>query len=133
MIGSNKGERMLSDRDAIATIAVREMKTAREFYEGKLGLKKLESAGSGVIRYQSGNSSIFVYESQNAGTNRATAATWVVEDVNAVVEFLKARGVVFEHYEFPGGTRKGDVHIMGTIRNAWFKDPDGNILSIVNA
>ena len=49
-----------------------------------------------------------------------------------VVAALRVKGVRFEHYDFPGGTREGDVHIFGKIRNAWFKDPDGNILSIVS-
>ncbi|HST08217.1 MAG TPA: hypothetical protein VLJ83_08585 [Gemmatimonadaceae bacterium] len=44
---------------------------------------------------------------------------------------LKAKGVAFEHYDFPGMTLKGDVHIMGDMKAAWLKDPDGNILAIV--
>ena len=46
---------------------------------------------------------------------------------------LAAKGVAFEHYDFPGVTRKGDVHVAGARKNAWFKDPDGNILALVNA
>jgi hypothetical protein len=71
------------------------------------------------------------YISEYAGTNRATAASWEVEDVEAEVEALKARGVAFEHYELPGTTRKGDIHVAGSLKNAWFKDPEGNILGIV--
>ncbi len=50
-----------------------------------------------------------------------------------VVRDLKAKGVRFEHYDLPGMTRQGDIHVAGQLRTAWFKDPDGNILNIVNA
>jgi hypothetical protein len=52
--------------------------------------------------------------------------------VESLVKELKAKGIAFEHYDFPGMTRKGDVHIAGNLKNAWFKDPDGNILAIVS-
>jgi catechol-2,3-dioxygenase len=123
---------MLGDKDAIATIAVKDVKVAGKFYEGTLGLKPLP-AMPGVLSYRSGNSTVLVYESQYARTNKATAATWAVgEDVEGVVQTLKDRGVAFERYDFPGTTRKGDVHVSGNIKAAWFKDPDGNVLSIVN-
>jgi predicted lactoylglutathione lyase len=49
-----------------------------------------------------------------------------------MVEQLKAKGVTFEHYDMPGVELQGDVHVMGDMHAAWFKDPDGNILNIVN-
>jgi len=122
---------MLSDRDAAATIAVRDTKTAKNFYEGALGLKPVDSGEDSVLKYQSGGSTLFVYQSDYAGTNKATAATWVVDDVDRVVRDLKAKGVSFEHYDMPGMVRKGDVHVAGDHKAAWFKDPDGNILSVV--
>ncbi len=86
-----------------------------------------------MVVYKSGKSTILVYVSSSAGTNKATAVTWVVgEDLENIVSAMKAKGVKFEHYDFPGTTRKGDVHVAGKTRNAWLKDPDGNILSIVN-
>jgi catechol 2,3-dioxygenase-like lactoylglutathione lyase family enzyme len=124
---------MLGDKEAVATIAVKDVGRARKFYEGTLGLKPVPTGESGVLGYKSGNSSIMVYESQFAGTNKATAATWVVGDqVDKVVKALKAKGVAFEHYDMPETTREGDVHVSGKVRVAWLKDPDGNILSIVN-
>jgi hypothetical protein len=56
----------------------------------------------------------------------------VGEDVEGIVSALKGKGVKFEHYDMPGMTRKGDVHAGGGMKIAWFKDPDGNILSIVS-
>jgi catechol 2,3-dioxygenase-like lactoylglutathione lyase family enzyme len=123
---------MLGSGDAVATVAVKNLTAATGFYEGKLGLKKLESEGMQVRSYQSGNSRILVYESQFAGTNKATAVTWAVDDVDAVVRALTDKGVVFERYNFPNVSHEGEVHVFGKRRNAWFKDPDGNILSVVN-
>lgn len=123
---------MLGNTDALATVAVKDLTAAAAFYEGKVGLKKLESEEKEVLLYQSGNTRLLVYQSQFAGTNKATAATWAVDDVDGQVRELRNKGIVFEHYDFPGVTREGDVHVSGKRRNAWFKDPDGNILSIVN-
>jgi hypothetical protein len=58
--------------------------------------------------------------------------TWSVDDVDAEVKELKKKGVAFEHYEMPGSTLEGDVHVFGDMRVAWFKDPDGNILNLIN-
>lgn len=123
---------MLNDTDAMATIAVKDLASAAAFYEGKLGFTRGQVEEGQAIAYKSGNSSVLVYQSQFAGTNQASAATWAVDDVDAEVNALKAKGVRFEHYNFPGVTLEGDVHVMGDRRNAWFKDPDGNILSVVN-
>ena len=124
---------MLGEKNAIPTIAVKDLTTAKQFYADTLGLKAVGGDGQEVVVFTSGKSTVHVYRSQYAGTNKATAATWAVgEDVDRMVGELKAKGVKFEHYDFPGTKREGDVHVFGKIRNAWFKDPDGNILSIVN-
>ena len=124
---------MLGDVEAVATIAVKDSATARRFYEGTLGLKPIPTDEPSVLGYKSGSSSIMVYESEFAGSNKATAATWVVGDeLEDIVRDLKKKGVAFEHYDLPETTHKGDVHVSGQMRVAWFKDPDGNILSIVN-
>ena len=124
---------MLGDNDAMATLAVRNLASARKFYEGTLGLKSVHTEGDQAITYKSGKSQVLVYQSQYAGTNKATAATWMVSDIEGLVKDLKAKGITFEHYDMPGVTRKGDLHIAGKLKNAWFKDPDGNILALVSA
>jgi catechol 2,3-dioxygenase-like lactoylglutathione lyase family enzyme len=124
---------MLSDKEAIAMIAVKDLKAAAKFYQDTLGLTPIAAEGEEVITYRSGNSAINVYHSQYAGTNKATAVVWNVGDeIDAVVDRLKSKGVVFEHYDMPGLTVKGDVHVGGDMKVAWFKDPDGNILSVVS-
>jgi catechol 2,3-dioxygenase-like lactoylglutathione lyase family enzyme len=123
---------MLADKDAVATIAVKDLKAAKKFYGDTLGLKPTPVPEPEVLNYKSGNSTVLVYKSQFAGSNKATAVTWIVDDVEGTVRDLKAKGVSFEHYDFPGMTRKGDVHIAGKSKAAWFKDPDGNILAVVS-
>jgi catechol 2,3-dioxygenase-like lactoylglutathione lyase family enzyme len=125
---------MLSNKDAIATIAVKDIDTAGKFYEGTLGWKKADTGGGDEgVSFQSGNSTIFVYRSQFAGTNQATALTIKVGDeLEKVVQSLKAKGVTFEHYDMPEMKREGDIHGEGNMKAAWFKDPDGNILALIN-
>jgi catechol 2,3-dioxygenase-like lactoylglutathione lyase family enzyme len=124
---------VLGDTEAAANIAVKDIETARKFYEDILGLTPVGAEGQELIVFRSGNSTINVYRSQYAGTNQATAVTWAVDDdVEGVVRALKAKGVTFEHYDMPDMTREGNVHVAGDMKVAWFKDPDGNILNIVN-
>ena len=124
---------MLGDKDAIANIAVKNLEIAKKFYEETLGLTQIGAEGQEVIVFQSGSSTIYVYKSHYAGTNQATALTWVVgKDIEGVVRELKAKGVTFEHYNMPDVTREDDIHVAGNMKVAWFKDPDGNILNIIN-
>jgi catechol 2,3-dioxygenase-like lactoylglutathione lyase family enzyme len=124
---------MLSDKDAAANIAVKNLETARKFYEDTLGLKQVGAEGDELVVYKSGNTILNVYRSQYAGTNKATAVTWTVGDeLEGIVRALKAKGVGFEHYDMPDMRLEGDVHVAGNMKVAWFKDPDGNILNIIN-
>jgi catechol 2,3-dioxygenase-like lactoylglutathione lyase family enzyme len=126
---------MLGDKEAVANIAVKNLETAKKFYEETLGLTQIGAEGQEeVIVFRSGSSTIYVYKSQYAGTNQATALTWVVgKDIEGVVQELKAKGVTFEHYDdMPDVTREDDIHVSGNMKVAWFKDPDGNILNIIN-
>jgi catechol-2,3-dioxygenase len=124
---------MLGDKEATATVAVKDLDRAKKFYEGTLGLRTLETEGDEAVTYRTGSSKLLVYRSQYAGTNKATAAGFVVgDDMETEVRTLKDKGVRFEHYDLPGMKREGDVHVAGDMRAAWFKDPDGNILSMTS-
>ena len=124
---------MLGDKDAAVNVAVRNLETARKYYQDTLGLKEVGSEGEDLVAFKSGNTSIYVYKSEFAGTNKATALTWVVgSEMEDIVQALKAKGVTFEHYDMPDMKREGDIHIFGNRKVVWFKDPDGNILNIVN-
>jgi catechol 2,3-dioxygenase-like lactoylglutathione lyase family enzyme len=122
---------MLGNSDVCATIAVSDMDAAAKFYGETLGLKK-DKEDAGGIFFKSGNGGIFVYQSGTAGTNKATYAAWMVDDVEAAAKELKDKGVQFEQYDDLPGERDGDIHTMGDTKAAWFTDPDGNILNIVN-
>lgn len=122
---------MLGDSTVFATVAVSNLKNAKDFYGNKLGLKQVDE-NEGGITYSGGNGRLFVYESQTAGSGKATCASWEVDDVAKEVDELKSKGINFEHYDFPGAKLEGDVHIMGGMQAAWFKDPDGNILSVAS-
>jgi catechol 2,3-dioxygenase-like lactoylglutathione lyase family enzyme len=128
-----KGIRMLGNKDAASNVAVKNLETAKKFYEEILGLTPVGTEGDEAVVFKSGNSTVYVYKSQYAGTNKATAISWVVgENIEGVVQQLKAKGVTFEHYDMPGVTRNGDVHVADNMKVAWFKDPDGNILNITS-
>jgi len=123
---------MLGSNDVVACLAVKDMDAAKKFYGETLGLEAGMETPGGTL-YKSGNGGVFVYPSQYAGSNKATAAAWNIEDVAGAVEELKGKGVTFEQYpDMPDVKMEGDVHVMGDLKAAWFKDPDGNILNIVN-
>ena len=127
---------MLSTKSVTATIAVKNLAASRDFYEKKLGLQQQETDGKNYISYKSGDSSLLVYQSEFAGGYKASVATWAAGDeIESIVEELSNKGVVFEHYPdmLPDTKVVGDVHITGHMKNAWAKDPDGNILCFVNA
>ena len=114
-------------------LAVKDVARPRRFYEEVLGFVPLANDMDDVLQFRAGELVFVVYPSQYAGTNRATALTWTVGDqLEAAVETLKAKGVTFEHYQLPDTVREGDIHVSGGIRNAWFKDPDGNIHALSN-
>jgi catechol 2,3-dioxygenase-like lactoylglutathione lyase family enzyme len=124
---------MLGNKEAVANLAVKNLEAARKFYADTLGLEQVHVEGDELIVFKSGTSTINVYRSDYAGTNKATAVTWMVgADVEGEVRALASKGVRFEHYDMPGMQRDGDVHSGGDMKIAWFKDPDGNILSLVS-
>ena len=124
---------MLGKADATPMIAVKDLDRARVFYEDTLGLKTRDEMGGEVLTMESGDTLINVYRSEFAGTNKATALTFQVDDLEREVGELKDKGIFFEHYDLPGMSRQGDVHVCGDMKVAWFKDPDGNILNIVSS
>ena len=123
---------MLSNCQAIATCAVRDIDRAARFYEETLGLTRIHSEGGQAFSYRTGSSTLLVYRSEFAGGNQATAVTWSVgQEIESIVAGLAEKGVVFEHYEMPDTRLEGHIHVSGHLRVAWFKDPDGNIHSLV--
>jgi catechol 2,3-dioxygenase-like lactoylglutathione lyase family enzyme len=123
---------MLGKADATPMIAVKDLDRARKFYEEKLGLTAKEEMSGEVLTVKSGQTPITVYRSEFAGTNKATALTFGVDDINSEVRELKEKGIFFEKFDVEGLTPKGDIYEgEGGFKTAWFKDPDGNILSLI--
>src|SRR2546428_4569029 len=121
---------MLEKFTSDATLAVSDLGRAKKFYEETLGLKPIDERSDGV-RYQTGKGTWFlVYPSQFAGTAKSTYMSFEVDDVEKTVKELQNRGVTFEEYDMPGlKTVNGIAEIQG-VKGAWFKDLDGNILSV---
>ena len=124
---------MLGDANVQPMLPVKDLKAAEKFYEDTLGLKKVHVESDNAVTYRSGSTTLVVYRSEFAGTNKGTAALWELDDVEGTVKQLKSKGITFEHYDnLPGLTLEGDIHRSGPFRVVWFKDPAGNILSVQN-
>jgi catechol 2,3-dioxygenase-like lactoylglutathione lyase family enzyme len=126
----------LSEYKVAAALTVSDMDRAREFYEEKLGLLVGIDSGDNLQYRCAEESVIHVYLSpEHAGKSTATLVGWDVDDVERVVDELSSRGVTFERYdEGPIVTdEKGIATFEGGAKVAYFKDPDGNTLSIAQA
>jgi catechol 2,3-dioxygenase-like lactoylglutathione lyase family enzyme len=123
----------MSDYEVGAVMATADMKAARDFYEGKLGLTPdgdPPEDPSIPISYRCGKGTgISVYLSpDHAGKSTATMAGWVVDDLEKVVDELTANGVVFEQYDTEGmkTNEKGIIDFGEGNLVAFLRDPDGN-------
>jgi predicted enzyme related to lactoylglutathione lyase len=124
---------MLKNFPVVPYIPAADVSRARTFYEEKVGLAPREEVAGGVV-YECGNGSwIFLYPSLGAGTSKASQAFWQVDDVEAEVAELKARGVVFEEYDMPGLKTVNGIMTAGGSKAAWFKDTEGNIMAVIQA
>ncbi|MGH3385903.1 MAG: VOC family protein [Nocardioidaceae bacterium] len=124
---------MLSQYRVGAAIAVSDMHRAKEFYEGRLGLSGGTDSSDGGRTYTcGGDTTVHVFPSpQNVGWSTATQLGWEVDDVERVVDALTAKGVAFEQYDQPPVvTDAKGIAAFPDGKVAYFKDPDGNILSI---
>ena len=126
-----QGVGMIGTANIQPMIGVSSLEKATGFYGGMLGLKVVRENPYEVV-YQSGDGQFSIYQTDYAGSNKATYATWEVDDIEAEVAELTGKGVSFEHYDMPGVTRAGAIHVLGESgeKAAWFKDPDGNVLCL---
>jgi catechol 2,3-dioxygenase-like lactoylglutathione lyase family enzyme len=128
----------LEDGKVATRIPVRDLQRSRKFYAEKLGLEPMEERPGGLL-YRCGEGEFALFESTGAASGNHTQMGWEVEDIEATVEQLRARGVVFEEYDFPGlKTVNGIAEVEGNYpskggvgeRAAWFRDVDGNLFGI---
>ena len=124
---------MLQQAPMYAYIPVKDLARARQFYEGKVGLKPKEETAGGVVYEFAGNTACFMYPTPNAGTSSASQAFWEVEDLAREMAELKGRGVQFEEYDVPGTKTENGIATGGGARAAWFKDSEGNIMALIQS
>ena len=124
----------LSNSRVGAAIAVSDMNRARDFYEGRLKFAAAGDDPDGGRTYECGEqTTLHVFPSPaGAGASGATVAGWTVDDLEHVVDELTANGVAFERYDDEQiSTNEKGIAVFGDSKSAWFKDPDGNVLALV--
>ena len=122
---------MLKITESAATLPAQDIARARKFYEEKLGFKPGQEVGGGVVYEFAAGTSCYMYSTPSAGTSKASQAFWRVADVEREVSELKARGVKFEDYDFPGLKTVNGIATDGGGKAAWFKDSEGNIMAVI--
>lgn len=125
---------MLKESKAFSSFSVDDLKKAKEFYGQKLGLEVSETNEGLGLQIASG-SKIFIYPKANHTPATFTVLNFPVDDIEQAVDELSGRGVRFESYEGELKTDKKGI-FRGAARGegpniAWFKDPAGNILSVL--
>jgi len=123
---------MFSQLKSVATLPTGDLAKARSFYEDTLGLT-VEREGMEGVYYAFSEGTVFVYQSEYAGTNQATAVSFEApaSAFDAEVAALREKGVAFQTFEIDGVEWNDGVASMGdSLKAVWFSDPDGNILNV---
>jgi catechol 2,3-dioxygenase-like lactoylglutathione lyase family enzyme len=127
---------MFKAKEAYSGFSVDDQGKAREFYSGVLGLQIEEQEGMGMRLHLPDGGTVFVYPKADHQPATFTILNFVVDDIDAAVDELTSQGARFEHYEQgdmktdPKGIARGKAVNMGP-DIAWFKDPAGNFLSVI--
>ena len=122
---------MIGNGKPFSSFSVNDLQKAKEFYSETLGLEVSESP-MGLELRMSGGSKVFVYPKPDHNPATFRVLNFPVDDVEQAVDELTGLGVRFEHYAGPSikTDKKGISRGGGGPEIAWFKDPDGNILSL---
>jgi catechol 2,3-dioxygenase-like lactoylglutathione lyase family enzyme len=121
---------MLADAPVTTILPVVDMARARDFYERKLGLVPGGFRPDGKFVYRSGSATLALFPKAGGTKADHTAISFQVPDIQAAITALKALGVVFEDYDFPGLKTVNHVCVLGAEKAAWFKDSEGNYLCL---
>lgn len=117
-------------RSSYGKLPAQDVERARAFYRDVLGFEPVRE-NHGHLFYECGGASVLVFPSSGSPSGTHDQLGFVVEDLRAVVGELRGRGVEFEQYEpRPGATFEDGVMDMGSVRAAWFKDSEGNLISL---
>jgi catechol 2,3-dioxygenase-like lactoylglutathione lyase family enzyme len=113
-------------------VAASDVERARAWYSSILGLEPVNADEDEELLYRAGGAQFGIYESENAGTNKATTMRFVVSDFDAVRTDLLGKGVVFEDYDLGDDFRTVDGVLTSPDgeKTSWFKDSEGNILAL---
>ncbi len=120
---------MLESQTAFSSFSVNDLEKAKEFYGRTLGLKV--STSEMGLEIHPGDTDVFIYSKPNHKPASFTVLNFVVDDIERAVDKLKNDGVQFEKYEGEIKTDEKGIHHNGGPAIAWFKDPAGNILSVL--
>ena len=120
---------MLSSGKLIGFVPTKDSKRAREFYEGKLGFQFVNDDQFALVM-QAGENMVRIAKAKDFTPAPYTVMGWEVTDVEAMVRWLNGRGVTFEKYPFVEDRELGIWTTPNGDKVAWFKDPDGNVLSL---
>jgi len=122
---------MLTNFDAVAVLTADDLQRARTFYTEILGLPQQDFPAPGIAFFKAGHgTTVSIYEKKGAQRPDNTALGFIVENIEQVVADLKARGVVFESYDMPQFDAKTSVISAGSVKTAFFKDCEGNIIGL---
>jgi catechol 2,3-dioxygenase-like lactoylglutathione lyase family enzyme len=114
-----------------ATVAASDIERARTWYAEKLGLTPKKEVMQSLWFEFAPGTWLLVYQTGSAGTAQSTQAGWTVTEIEAVMEHLRSRGVVFEEYDFGEmKTENGLFTVPGVGKSAWFKDSEGNTFEL---
>jgi catechol 2,3-dioxygenase-like lactoylglutathione lyase family enzyme len=122
---------MLGSARVNPTLPVVDMERAKKFYLDTLGLKLVSEMEGGTV-LQAGEGSVLLLYPRGATTADHTVAGFSVDNVEETVKEMKAKGVAFEEYDFPGLKTVDSIASFGEAKAAWFKDTEGNILGLGN-
>ena len=127
---------MLHDATVFSGFSVNDLKAALGFYKDTLGLDVTDTEGMGLDVTFSSGGSVFIYEKPDHVPATFTILNFSVENIDVVVDELVAKGVKFEHYDSMPGAQDEKEIMRGKVANmgpdiAWFKDPAGNILAVL--
>ena len=120
---------MLASMNMMGFILTKDYEKSRAFYEGKLGFE-FASLDQFALVMQAGKSMIRIVKVPTFTPLQSTVLGWQVGDIEAIVDWLTKRGVVFEKYPFVQDKERGIWTTPDGSKVAWFKDPDGNVLSV---
>jgi predicted enzyme related to lactoylglutathione lyase len=121
---------MFENRQCAAMLPASDMERAKSWYADKLDMKP-SYEDEGGSEYKTANGTFWLYPSQYAGTNQATAMGFMAKDLTKEMDELRSRGIRFEEYDIPGvKTVEGIAEFAPGERGAWFKDSEGNIIAL---